>query len=286
VSHSSEDKYFVDFLVELLKFHHVDVWIDRNDLHAGADFASKIDQALASCDCLIVVISHNSANSPWITREISTFKAANPERPIIPLSLVADPDVDKIYGGLGQIQHIRCYESMLESFKQLLQLLDRTLFPVVERRSGTDRRSGDRRQSDRRTGADRRVGPIETRLRVGIKKGYNAVSGRGEFEPLVWTNDVGRFVRYLTGPDSPLQSFNFVDRKTGEPAFPDFRTLEAMAFKSWESNSKEGLRAVVYIIDDIVRELTSTYVVTSRDRREEERRSAERRSTERRSADQ
>jgi hypothetical protein len=284
VSHSSKDIYFVDFLSELLKFHHIDVWVDRNDLRAGAEFASGIDRALVSCDFLIVVISHNSTNSPWITREISTFRTANPDGTIIPLALVAEVDLNKIYDGLGQIQYLRCYESMLESFKELFQLLGCTLFPVIERRSLSDRRSAERRQADRRSGTDRRIGPIEARIRFGIKKDYRAVSGRGEFEPLQWGNEVGRFVRFLEGPGSPLQSFHFLDRQTGEPTFPDFQTLEAIAFRSWESNSKDGLRALVYIIDDIVRELTSMYVITSKDRRKGERRIAERRIGERRGA--
>jgi TIR domain len=285
VSYSSDDKYFVDFLVELLAFHHIEVWVDRNDLNAGANFASDIDRALASCDSLIAVISQHSLNSPWMTREISVFKTANPDGMVIPVVLAAEVDINEVYSGLGQIQQIRCYESMLESFKELLRLLDRSLFPHVERRSTSDRRYEDRRQADRRAGTDRRTGRIEARLRVGINKGYSAVSGRGEFQPLEWMNDVGRFVRFLDGPDSPLLSFDFVDRKTGEPVLPDFQTLETMAFKSWESNSREGLHGIVYIIDDIVRELTNAYVVTWRDRREEERRAGERRTAERRSGD-
>lgn len=66
------------------------------------------------------------------------------------------------------------------------------------------------------------------------------------------------------------------------PRFNRFIFLEAIAFRSWESNSKDGLRAFVYIIDDIVRELTSMYVITSKDRRKGERRIAERRIGERR----
>lgn len=173
---------------------------------------------------------------------------------------------------------------MLESFKKLFQLLGCTLFPVIERRSLADRRSAHRRNVDRRSGTERRLGPIEARLRFGIKKDYRAVSGRGEFEPLQWDNEVGRFVRFLEGPGSPLQSFDFMDRQTGESTFPDFQTLEAIAFRSWESNSKDGLRAPVYIIDDIVRELTSMYVITSKDRRKGERRIGERRIGVRRSA--
>jgi hypothetical protein len=220
-----------------------------------------------------------------MTREISIFRTANPDGPIIPLALIEDADVEKTYGGLGQIQKIRFYESYRDGFGELLRLLDRTLFPHVERRNATDRRSEDRRQADRREGADRRTGPIERRLRVGIKKGYSQSPGaRAEFES-VWAHDVGRLVRFLTDDGTPLSSFDFVDRNTGESVTPDFRTLEVMAFRSWESNEAKGLRAIVYIIDDIVRGLTGLYVITPRDRREDDRRSGERRTEERRTGE-
>lgn len=285
VSYSAKDKYFVDFLVELLEFHHVDVWVDRNKLRGGAEFSSDIDQALVSCDCLIVVISQHSANSQWMTREISTFRTANPDRPIIPLALIEDADAEKIYGGLGQIQKIRFYESYRDGFGELLRLCNRTLFPHVERRNSTDRRSEDRRQANRREGGDRRVGPIERRLRVGIQKGYRQSPGaRQDFES-VWAHDVGRLVRFLTDDGTPLSLFDFVDRQTGESVTPDFRTLQVMAHKSWESNDAKRLQGIVYIIDDIVRELTSLYVITTKDRREDDRRTEERRTGERRTGE-
>src|SRR5450759_2349829 len=151
VSHCSEDNYFVDFLIELLKFHRVDVWADRSDLRAGATFPSDIEQALASCDTLLVVISQHSSRSQWMTREISTFKAVNPDRAVIPLVLAAEAEVDDIYEGLRLVKHLQCYESLLESFRELLRLLSQTLFPVVENRRVHDRRSEDRRAGDRRT---------------------------------------------------------------------------------------------------------------------------------------
>ena len=267
VSYSPEDNYFVDFLIELLKFHRVDVWIDRSDLRAGATFTSEIEQALASCDCLLVVVSHHSSRSRWITREISTFEAMHPDRAVIPLVLEAGVDVDEIYDGLGQVKQLRLHESMLESFRELLRLLGHPLFPMVENRQTPDRRSGERRHGERRTG------PIERRLRVGIWQGYSRATGRSEFEPLDRIGDVGRLARFLAEANSPLDSFDFADRETGEHVRPGFEDLQAMAFKSWQSNMDEQLIGAVYIIDDIISELMACYVVTSTTRRAGDRRS-------------
>ena len=139
ISHSSEDNYFVDFLIELLKFHRVDTWADRSNLEAGRTFTLEIEQALVECENLLVVMSEHSSRSPWVTREISHFKAVNPSRPgdSAPDSR-ADPD--KIYEGLGLVTQLRCYESFLESLRELFRLLGCALFPPTENRKILDRR--------------------------------------------------------------------------------------------------------------------------------------------------
>src|SRR5215813_5893889 len=254
VSYSSEDSYFVDFLIELLKFHHIDVPFDPSALRAGTSFTTAIEQALTSCDCLVVVVSHHSSRSRWMTREVSTFTAINPDRAVIPLVLDADADTNEIYEGLGLIQHLRCYESLLESLRELLRQLGQTLFPVTERRGVADRRSEDRRVPL----GDRRKTSIEERLRSGISKAYHQITGKGDLEPLSRASEVGYLARLLADDNSPLLSFDFVDRRSGQQVRPDFATLEAIAFTAWWSNVRKRLTGAAYTIDDIIRDLMDT----------------------------
>lgn len=134
VSHCSEDNYFVDFLAELLRFHHVAVWVDRTRLEAGANFTVEIEQALRECDMMIVVISEHAVRSQWVVREVSHFRAVASDRPVIPLVLDSRADPDRIYEGLGLITQLRCYESLLDSLRKLMELLGRTLFPDIDGR--------------------------------------------------------------------------------------------------------------------------------------------------------
>lgn len=298
VSHSSEDNYFVDFLAELLRFHHIDVWVDRASLRAGDVFAGDIEQALASCGSMVVVISRNALNSQWIVREIAAFRAAGGDRPVIPLMLDPDTDPDQVYAGLGQVTPLRCYESLLDSLSQLMRLLGRTLFPAVERRAPGDRRSGaDRRQAP----GDRRTGPVSRRLRAAM---YRCVreTGRDLLVPLNGAREVADLSARLAAADSPLRSFEFVDRQSGEQADPGFGLLHGLAFRSWCSKMERRLAAppaalddwglgippplppgqpdltgAAYIIDDLVQHLMDAYVITPRDRRRGARRSAARR---------
>jgi TIR domain len=269
VCYASEDNYFVDFLAELLRFHHVDVWVDRGSLHPGATFTSEIETYLASSDRLLAIMSQHSLKSRWMTREISYFKAIHPDRAIIPIALDAKilDDMDNVYDGLGAIESLKFHESMLDGFRGLLHLLDRELFPVVERRKTSDRRSQDRREA-----RDRRRSPIEQRLRVGISNSYTKLTGKGELEPLKMASDVGRLAHLLADANSPLESFSFFDRRTGQEVNMEFDALEHMAFDTWRSLERERLRGAAYIIDGVISQLMTDYIITSKDRRAVERR--------------
>ena len=184
---------------------------------AGGTFTSEIEQALAECGNLLVVISQHSLGSPWITREISHFKAIDPDRPVIPLMLDATVDPDEIYEGLGLVTQLRLYESFLASLRELLRLLGRSLFPPTENRRVPDRRSEERRQHS----LDRRISSIDIRLRVGLDN-YVERSGRNLLEPMSRWREVGALVRLLDSEDSPLKSFSYAVRDTGEPVELNF----------------------------------------------------------------
>jgi TIR domain len=294
ISHSSEDNYFVDFLIELLKFHRLDVWADRSNLEAGGTFTADIEQALAVCENMVVVISQRSAKSSWITREVSHFRALDGSRPIIPLLLDGKADPDKIYEGLGLVTHLRCDQSLLGSLRELLRLLGRSLFPPVENRKTPDRRSSGRRGQS----ADRRTSSTERRLRVGLDK-FVEGAGVNLLEPMTRWREVSSLARLLASGDSPLRSFDYTDRGTGANIILGFDMIQTMALSSWRSKSERersaadvleewgisiagtaradetdhDMTGAAYVIDDIVDDLVSRYIVTAQDRRSRERRS-------------
>lgn len=294
VSHSSEDNYFVDFLIELLKFHRLDVWADRTNLEAGGTFTADIEQALAACESMVVVISQHSAESLWITREVSHFRAVDASRPIIPLLLDGKADPDKIYKGLGLVTHLRCDESLLGSLRELLRLLGRSLFPPVENRRTPDRRSSGRRGQS----ADRRTNSTERRLRVGLDK-FVEGAAVNLLEPMTRWREVSSLARLLASGESPLRSFDYTDRGSGASIVLSFDVIQTMALSSWRSKferepsaaevleewgistagtaraneTDHDMTGAAYVIDDIVDDIVSRYTVTTRDRRSGERRS-------------
>ena len=125
------------------------------------------------------------------------------------------------------------------------------------------------------------------RLRKTIDD-YVESTGRNLLEPMNRWREVSHMVRGLTGDHSPLQSFNFIDKTTGEHARIDAMWLERAALDSFRSKSvkssgwgiwpeklqsTEDNTGAAYIIDDLVDAIMNAYVVTSKDRRAGERRS-------------
>lgn len=93
VSHSSKDKAFVRRLLhELGSDPSLRLWIDENEIHAGADVQRVITQSLrpTDTDWLLLVISEHSTESSWVNFEVSQFIGFANGNNIIPVILTKD----------------------------------------------------------------------------------------------------------------------------------------------------------------------------------------------------
>lgn len=68
------------------------IFRDRDDLPAAGDLSEKVRAALAVSRNLIVVCSPHSAASPWVAKEIATFRELHPDRPIFTAIVEGEPD--------------------------------------------------------------------------------------------------------------------------------------------------------------------------------------------------
>jgi len=67
------------------------VFRDRDELHAGADLKSSVQDALSRSRWLIVVCTPDAARSPWVNREIIEFKRLRGERHVLALIVRGEP---------------------------------------------------------------------------------------------------------------------------------------------------------------------------------------------------
>lgn len=84
VSYSSKDRDFVLELVQSLN-QFFDVWVDLDGIKGGMEWKEKIEEALTECTLFMVVVTPESDESDWVTREI--LLAENLNKPRIPIML-------------------------------------------------------------------------------------------------------------------------------------------------------------------------------------------------------
>jgi hypothetical protein len=68
LSHANSDKALARDIASRIE-RTMNVWIDEKAIVVGDSISEKIDDGLQSCDALILCLSRNSVNSPWVRRE-------------------------------------------------------------------------------------------------------------------------------------------------------------------------------------------------------------------------
>ncbi len=92
ISHASSDDDFVKSLRTQLEESGLPVWVDSRNLRGGHKLAPEIENAIAEARHVIVLLSPNTINSPWVRREIQQALAVEKQRKddgyrVIPLLL-------------------------------------------------------------------------------------------------------------------------------------------------------------------------------------------------------
>jgi hypothetical protein len=272
ISHATADKYFVDLMVELLEYHHVKVWYDKQGIQLGKKYKDEISRGLASSDYLIVVVSENAKLSDWVKREITTFQTQKPDSEIIPVYLAPVP-ADSIFDGLKEYQSIFFYENMLSGYKKLLSFFGKEFLPAMEKRKGVDRRGNERREEDRRKSS------VLQRLRYGLWKDYEDSSGKGKFDEFdVSILSLGDFSRALLGRTGgehkkfELTKYDFSRKETGEKVEITVDLLQNILYEVIDELRQFPSVKVVYVTDILAEKLTKTFNIEPHDKRLNDRR--------------
>ncbi len=91
ISHSHQDKTFVDQLAAQLILHKAYIWLDRWEIKVGDSLIDKIQGAIKSASALIVVLSKASVASEWCRKELNAGLIRElEERKVIVLPLLVE----------------------------------------------------------------------------------------------------------------------------------------------------------------------------------------------------
>lgn len=100
LSYSTKDHFFAELAGVKLAESGISLWRDHEQLRAGTDFRSGIEQGISRSIALVVALSNNSAESSYVTFEWAY--ALGKGKPVIPLKLGDCP----IHPRLETIQHL------------------------------------------------------------------------------------------------------------------------------------------------------------------------------------
>lgn len=70
ISHSSKDDAFVHALRRSLEIQKLSTWVDSRELAPGDQLQPEIEKAIQEARAFILVLSHNTFNSPWVLKEV------------------------------------------------------------------------------------------------------------------------------------------------------------------------------------------------------------------------
>ncbi len=120
ISHSSQDKSFVEELAWDLRRFGFDVWYDTWEIAVGDSIVDRIFEGLQASDTLIIVLSPNSVTSRWVKEELSTAvmrRISENDIRILPI-LLETCDIPT------SLRHIRYADFRGNHEEALAQLLD------------------------------------------------------------------------------------------------------------------------------------------------------------------
>ncbi|MFZ4508483.1 MAG: toll/interleukin-1 receptor domain-containing protein [Fimbriimonas sp.] len=86
LSYASADEGLARLISELLAQHGLNVWLAKDHIFPGDNWASVVGKALEESNVMVVLATKNYENSPWTRSELE-FALANPnyEGRVIPL---------------------------------------------------------------------------------------------------------------------------------------------------------------------------------------------------------
>lgn len=117
ISYSTKDEYHAYALKTLLEKHNKHVWIAPDGIPDSSDYTCVIPAALRISSRVVVLLSHNSANSVWVRREIA-IAISNKKK--IDAILLNDFTIDdlKMYDHLGFLfEGIQVKYSIIDLFE-------------------------------------------------------------------------------------------------------------------------------------------------------------------------
>jgi len=112
ISYKNEDQYQLSALKAVLDKAGIIYWYDHG-LSAGEDWRNEIDNRIDNCSAMVVIITHRSVESHYVTYEWS--RALGSGKAIIPALFEKDKP-ERLHSCLASLQSIPCFPHIPDGF--------------------------------------------------------------------------------------------------------------------------------------------------------------------------
>ena len=116
LSHSSEDKWFVNRLATDLTRLQIDPWLDAWKIRAGESIPQKISNGIEAAHCVVVILSSNAVSSKWVEREWQSkyWDEVNRNETLVIPVLLEDCELPQLLKGKKYIDFRKGYQEGLD----------------------------------------------------------------------------------------------------------------------------------------------------------------------------
>jgi hypothetical protein len=121
INYSSADREAAHMFRGLIEALGYEVWMDAQSIEPSHEWLASLESGLEGADWLLVLVSRNSAKSPWVGREARWGIQHLPSR-VIPI-ILDDTKPEDIDPGLAKLQHGNYGADPQRSVNQLVKIL-------------------------------------------------------------------------------------------------------------------------------------------------------------------
>lgn len=122
LSHSNQDRAFVDGLANMLRRHSIPVWYSQTDIRGAQQWHDEIGAALQRCDWFLLVLSPQSLVSDWVKSELMYAFRHNRFRERVVQVLYEECDSERLSWRLPEFQMVDFTRSFDEGCVDLLRI--------------------------------------------------------------------------------------------------------------------------------------------------------------------
>jgi hypothetical protein len=122
LSHSANDRQFVNELATAMRRHGIPVWYSQTNILGAQQWHDEIGGALQRCDWFAVVLSPSSVESMWVKRELlKALEQRRFENRIIPIVFEAS-DYERLSWTLSFFQMVDFTGLFADGMRNLLRI--------------------------------------------------------------------------------------------------------------------------------------------------------------------